>query len=64
MPFESETFYGTVELGDFTLNQQQINALMEPMKSEVLPKEQFEMVMLDPHAWYGSILSSYGLSDF
>ena len=39
MPFTSEVFYGDVQLGDFTLNYQQMNDILEPESYQALPKE-------------------------
>ena len=39
MPFTSDVFYGDVQLGDFTLNYQQMNDILEPESYQALPKE-------------------------
>ena len=64
MPFKSESFHGSVRLGDFTLTQPQITALMEPMRTIPLSRVSIETVMSDPIAWYKGTLKQYGLGEF
>jgi hypothetical protein len=56
MPFKSDTFYGRVKLGDFTLTVPQLIELLEQEGSFPVPKSHFEKVMTDPQAYYRKML--------
>ena len=64
MPFTSDVFYGDVQLGDFTLNYQQMNDILEPESYQALPKEKLVQVMKHEDADYHHIMKLHGLSDF
>ena len=66
MPFESETFYGTIKLGDFTLGKAQMDDLIETQKSYPLEYSKIELVTsnceeIPPHRF---ILKKHGFGDF
>jgi len=64
MPFSTDVFYGQVNLGEFTLNEQQMNDILECESYEAISKDQITKVLKDPKADYKSILSLHSLSDF
>lgn len=64
MPFRTDVFYGEVQLGDFTLNHQQMNDILEPESWTALSKDQIKKVLKDPAADYETILELHGLTDF
>ena len=64
MPFRTDVFYGEVQLGDFTLNHQQMNDILEPESWTALSKDQISKVLKMPDAEYKGILDLHGLTDF
>ena len=47
MPFKTETFYGRIKLGDFTLRKHQMDDLLEPQESTPLEIEKIDEVLND-----------------
>ena len=47
MPFKTETFYGRIKLGDFTLRKHQMDDLLEPQESTPLEIEKINEVLSD-----------------
>ena len=45
MPFKTKTFYGDVQIGDFTLNRQQMNDILETEIDHPLGKGQINKIM-------------------
>ena len=64
MPFKTKTFYGDVQIGDFTLNRQQMNDILETEIDHPLGKEQINKIMQQENPQHRDLLRRYGLEDF